>query len=375
MAYMKPVVVAIALISMTACSGNKKDLPKLDYQTQTRKIVKLEVPPDLTNPDQGNLYQVPAGSGAVRASDLSRRTSATQQAANSEVLKSVKGVRLERDGNQRWVEVQGKSPAEIWPLLKAFWQENGFDIKSEEPGIGQMETEWAENRAKIPQDGLRRLLDKVGLGGIYSTSERDKFIIRIEQSKNGTTDVFFAHKGMKEVYADKNKDTTTWQPAANDPNLEAAFLARFMQYMGVDQQQAENALTQSVAKRSGNELARIDGNTLLVSGDYGRNWRRTALALDRIGLNVLGQNIERHAFLVQQAPNESEAVSTKKPGFFSRMFGKGKKVEKPAAYPEIIVFVEPINGGSRIRLLNKDGSAYNGSDASTLISRLHTELR
>lgn len=375
MTYMKPVVVAIALISMTACSGNKKDLPKLDYQTQTRKIVKLEVPPDLNNPDQGNLYQIPAGSGAVRASDLSRRTSATQQAANSEVLKSVKGVRLERDGNQRWVEVQGKSPAEIWPLLKAFWQENGFDIKSEEPGIGQMETEWAENRAKIPQDGLRRLLDKVGLGGIYSTSERDKFIIRIEQSKNGTTDVFFAHKGMKEVYADKNKDTTTWQPAANDPNLEAAFLARFMQYMGVDQQQAENALTQSVAKRSGNELARIDGNTLLVSGDYGRNWRRTALALDRIGLNVLGQNIERHAFLVQQAPNESEAVSTKKPGFFSRMFGKGKKVEKPAAYPEIIVFVEPVNGGSRIRLLNKDGSAYNGSDASTLISRLHTELR
>ena len=375
MTYMKPVVVAIALISMTACSGNKKDLPKLDYQTQTRKIVKLEVPPDLNNPDQGNLYQIPAGSGAVRASDLSRRTSATQQAANSEVLKSVKGVRLERDGNQRWIEVQGKSPAEIWPLLKAFWQENGFDIKSEEPGIGQMETEWAENRAKIPQDGLRRLLDKVGLGGIYSTSERDKFIIRIEQSKNGTTDVFFAHKGMKEVYADKNKDTTTWQPAANDPNLEAAFLARFMQYMGVDQQQAENALTQSVAKRSGNELARIDGNTLLVSGDYGRNWRRTALALDRIGLNVLGQNIERHAFLVQQAPNESEAVSTKKPGFFSRMFGKGKKVEKPAAYPEIIVFVEPVNGGSRIRLLNKDGSAYNGSDASTLISRLHTELR
>ena len=375
MTYMKPVVVAIALISMTACSGNKKDLPKLDYQTQTRKIVKLEVPPDLTNPDQGNLYQVPAGSGAVRASDQSRRTSATQQAANSEVLKSVKGVRLERDGNQRWVEVQGKSPAEIWPLLKAFWQENGFDIKSEEPGIGQMETEWAENRAKIPQDGLRHLLDKVGLGGIYSTSERDKFIIRIEQSKNGTTDVFFAHKGMKEVYADKNKDTTTWQPAANDPNLEAAFLARFMQYMGVDQQQAENALSQSVAKRSGNELARIDGNTLLVSGDYGRNWRRTALALDRIGLNVLGQNIERHAFLVQQAPNESEAVSTKKPGLFGRIFGKGKKVEKPAAYPEIIVFVEPVNGGSRIRLLNKDGSAYNGSDASTLLSRLHTELR
>ena len=375
MTNIKPIVLTLALISLTACSGSEKDQPKLDYQTQNRKIVNLEVPPDLTNPDQGNLYQIPAGSGAVRASDLKGRNNGVQQPANQAVLKSVKGVRLERDGSQRWLVVDGKSPAELWPLLKVFWQENGFDIKSEEPAIGQMETEWAENRAKIPQDGLRRLLDKVGMGGIYSTSERDKFIIRIEQGKNGTTDVFFAHKGMKEVYADKKKDTTMWQPAANDPNLEAAFLARFMQYLGVDQQQAENALTQSVAKRNGSELARIDGNTLLVSGDYGRNWRRTALALDRIGLNVLGQNIERHAFLVQQAPNESDAVSTKKPGFFGRMLGKGKKVEKPAAYPEIIVFVEPVNGGSRISLLNKDGSAYKGSDASTLLSRLHTELR
>ena len=126
MTYIKPIVVALALISMTACSGSKKEQPKLDYQSQSHRLVKLEVPPDLNNPDQGNLYQLPAGSGAV------------QQPANAEVLKSVKGVRLERDGNQRWLVVEGKSPREIWPLLKVFWQENGFDIKSEEPAIGQM---------------------------------------------------------------------------------------------------------------------------------------------------------------------------------------------------------------------------------------------
>ena len=372
MTYIKPIVVAFALISMTACSGSKKEQPKLDYQSQSHRLVKLEVPPDLNNPDQGNLYQLPAGSGAVRASDFNkRRTQAVQQPANAEVLKSVKGVRLERDGNQRWLVVDGKSPREIWPLLK----ENGFDIKSEEPAIGQMETEWAENRAKIPQDSLRRLLDKVGLGGIYSTSERDKFIIRIEQGKNGSTDIFFAHKGMKEVYADRKKDTTMWQPGENDPNLEAAFLARFMQYLGVDGQQAEQALTQSVAARSNaSELARVDNGTLLLAGDYGRNWRRTALALDRIGLTVIGQNAERRAFLVQQAPTEGEAVANKKPGLFKRVFGKGK-AEAPKTYPEIIVYVEPINNGARLHLLNKDGSPYKGSDASTLLSRLHTELR
>lgn len=375
MTYIKPVVTAIALISLSACSSGKKEQPKLDYQSQTRKIVNLEVPPDLTNPDQGNLYNLPAGNGAVRASDMNKRRTQAAQYSNQAVLQSVKGVRLERDGSQRWVVVDGKQPAELWPLLKAFWQENGFDIKSEEPAIGQMETEWAENRAKIPQDSLRRLFEKVGLGGVYSTSERDKFIIRVERGKNGTTDVFFAHKGMEEVYGDKNKDTTVWQPRANDPNLEAAFLARFMQYLGVDEKQAETALGNSVSARTGSDLARVENGTILVSGDYDRNWRRTALALDRIGLTVLGQNPERRAYLVQQAPAESEAVSTKKPGIFSRWFGKGKKAETPAQQPELIVYVEPVANGTRISLLNKDGSAYRGSDASTLISRLHSELR
>ncbi|ATD65298.1 outer membrane protein assembly factor BamC [Neisseria weixii] len=380
MTYLKPIAVAIALISLTACSSGKKEQPKLDYQSQTRKIVNLEVPPDLTNPDQGNLYNLPAGNGAVRATELDNRrnrTQATQQPANQAVLQSVKGVSLERDGRQRWVVVDGKQPAELWPLLKAFWQENGFDIKSEEPAIGQMETEWAENRAKIPQDTLRRLFEKVGLGGVYSTSERDKFIIRVEKGKNGTTDVFFAHKGMEEVYGDKNKDTTMWQPRPNDPNLEAAFLARFMQYLGMDEKQAENALGQSVAPSANTgDLAKVEGQTVLVSGDYERNWRRTALALDRIGLTVLGQNAERHAFLVQQAPTESEAVNNQKPGMFSRWFGKGKKTEtQQVQRPELIVYIEPVNNGARISLLNKDGSSYKGSDASTLIGRLHSELR
>ncbi|MCS4534330.1 outer membrane protein assembly factor BamC [Neisseria montereyensis] len=373
----KPVILTTALISLAACSSNKQEQPQLDYQSQTRKIVSLDVPPDLTNPDQGNMYNIPAGSGAVRASDLNRRNTAQQQAANQTVLQGVKGVHLERDGSQRWLVIDGKQPAEIWPLLKVFWQENGFNIQSEEPAIGQMETEWAENRAKIPQDGLRRLFERVGLGGIYSTGERDKFIVRVEQGRNNTTDVFFAHKGMIEVYTDKEEDTTMWQPRPNDPNLEAAFLARFMQYLGVDAAQAEQALGNSVAaSRTASDLATIEGNTLLLQGNYDRNWRRTALALDRIGLTVIGQNAERHALLVQPAPQEGQAVTETKPGFFKRIFGR-KKAAEPVQQerPELIVYVEPVANGTRLHLLNRDGTAYQGRDASTWLSRLHTELR
>lgn len=372
MTRMKPAVLAIALIGLAACSSNKEQ-PKLDYQTQNRKIVDLEVPPDLTNPNQGNRYSLPAGNGAVRASDMQRGN--TQQPANQNVLQGVQGVELKREGSQRWLEVSGKQPAEIWPLLKAFWQENGFVIKSEEPGIGQMETEWAENRAKIPQDGLRNMFEKVGLGGIYSTSERDKFTIRIERGANGNTDVFFSHKGMKEVYGDRKKETTMWEPRPNDPTLEAAFLGRFMQYLGADQQQVEQQLQNNQSKTASDELAKLDGNSLLLSGDYQRNWRRTGLALDRIGLNVLGQNVEKHAFLVQPVPDEN-AAKQKKPGFFTRVFGKNKQ-EQPAEQklPELIVFVEPVTGGARIQILNKDGSAYRGKETAAWLNNLQNELR
>ena len=50
MTYIKPIIVALALISMTACSGSKKEQPKLDYQSQSHRLVKLEVPPDFEQP-------------------------------------------------------------------------------------------------------------------------------------------------------------------------------------------------------------------------------------------------------------------------------------------------------------------------------------
>ncbi|MDO4998371.1 MAG: outer membrane protein assembly factor BamC [Neisseria sp.] len=366
------VLTSIAASTLAACSSNKSETPKLDYQSENRKTVNLEVPPDLTNPNQGNLYQLPAGSGAVRASDVNRSPNAVAT-ANQEVLAGVKGVKLQREGSQRWLEISGKKPAEIWPLLKAFWQESGFEIGSEEPAIGQMETDWAQNRAKLPNDGIRSLFEKVGLGGIYSTAERDKFIIRVEAGKNGNTDVFFAHKGMQEVYSDKNEDQTIWQPRPSDVNLEAAFLGRFMQYLGADEKQVAQELASNQANKSGNQLAKLNADSVSVLGDYERNWNRVALALDRIGLTVLGQNKERQAFMVEVAPKEADAMREDKPGFIARLFGK--KASEAAPAKRLIAYVERENNGANIRILNQDGSAYQGKELSTWLARLHQELR
>ena len=61
MNHIKPLVLALTAISLAACSGGKKENPKLDYQSANNKIVSLEVPPDLNDPRNGDLYSLPKG--------------------------------------------------------------------------------------------------------------------------------------------------------------------------------------------------------------------------------------------------------------------------------------------------------------------------
>ena len=68
-------LIAVTAVIFTACSSTKKETPtqqELDYHTPGSKKPgdMLIVPPDLTGITQENRYTLPAGSGAVRASQI-----------------------------------------------------------------------------------------------------------------------------------------------------------------------------------------------------------------------------------------------------------------------------------------------------------------
>ncbi|MBP6562723.1 MAG: outer membrane protein assembly factor BamC [Neisseriaceae bacterium] len=363
---------AFTVMSLAACASNPAE-PKLDYQTGgAKKEVSLAVPPDLTTPNMDPRYVIPQG--AVTATQIANAGKRGPEATgNPALLPQVKDIHIERDGAQRWLAIDNKSPDQIWPQLKQFWQEMGFVMASEEPQIGLMQTEWAENRAKLPNDGLRKLFEKVGLGNVYSTSERDQFVIRMERSRNGVN-VFFGHKGMEEVFDSKNKDTTVWQPRPSDPNLEAALLGRFMMYLGLNEEQVTQQLAQKEVPTGG--LARISGNSVELQDSGERAYRRVGLALDRVGLTVIQENRERGLYLVQAADLEADAIKTNKPGILTRWFSKKDQDVAVAEKPQLIVSVAPsAQGHTAVTILNQDGSPYQGKDANTFLSRLQTELR
>lgn len=359
---------------LVACSADG-DKAKLDYQSTTNQVISLEVPPDLRDPRQGELYSLPAG---VKANPDALKTDPAKVTRSSKVLNPVKNVQMERAGNQRWLHVEGKDKVEMWALVRSFWQESGFNIENEEPKAGLLETEWAENRAKLPNQGVRKLFEKVGLGGVYTTGERDKFHVRMEASKQGGYDIFFSHKGLEEVYDSKTKDTTKWQPRPNDPNLEAAFLSRFMQYLGADEQTATQQVAATSDQKKGTEFAKLESNHVLVYGNLTRNVNRVGLALDRVGLTVQNFVDERNMFVVRPVPSESETLkaANQKTGWLDKWRGKSQtETAQPEEAAQMFVALEDVSGGQRIYLLDQFGKAYQGKDAGKLLNQLYLELR
>ncbi|MFK7090383.1 outer membrane protein assembly factor BamC [Chromobacterium violaceum] len=364
--------VAILLASgvLAACSTQQPLSKPLDYKSDAPKTTanSLEVPPDLTAPQVQNKYNLPGG---VTAANVD----AGEPAVGSPVaVNQLDNIKMERAGTQRWLLVGNKKAAELWPVLKAFWQENGFVIKTEDPGLGIMETDWAENRAKLPNDGLRKLLETVGLGSVYSTGERDKFRIRLENTPQGT-EVYFSHRGMEEVYADNSKTNTVWQPRATDPNLEAELLGRFMMRLGMNEEKARDQVKQTLAKPAKPQDPIVDGQLQLSDG-FDRAWRRVGLALDRVGLVVTDRDRSQGLYYVKPAKGDTDKEESG--GFWSNLaFWKSKDGQgvKPTELEYRIKLVEQGNGTTALQIQDKQGKPLSDAFVKAALGKLQTELQ
>ncbi|MGD8874829.1 MAG: outer membrane protein assembly factor BamC [Gammaproteobacteria bacterium] len=287
-------VVAVLLVS--ACSTVKKVAPgqdKVDYK-KSKVTESLEVPPDLSS---NTINDAP---DSLDAATYSEYGDSRIDVRNSAVLPAQSNMRVERDGDQQWLVVRG-TPAQVWPRVKEFWLQEGFLIRMEDPRVGIIETNWAENRADIPQGPIRNLLGKV-LDSVYSSATRDQFRVRLENgTQPDTTEVFLTHRGMQEVMVGGAADATpVWEPRATDPELEAEMLKRLMVYMGVEEQKAQTMLAQQSDEAVRAQLVSdASGTMLLVYEDFSRAWRRTGIALDRVGFAVEDRNRSEGTYYVR----------------------------------------------------------------------------
>ena len=350
---------------------------KVDYRsTSTTRTAPLEVPPDLTQLTRESRYQQP--NGAISASTFQTATAAAAAAsapvATPVIAPQEMGVFLiEQLGNDRWLSTT-LAPEVIYPQVRTFWKDNGFNLVQDRPETGVLETDWSENRAKLPQDFIRSTLGRV-LDSAYSTGELDKFTTRVERTATGS-DVFITHRGMAEVYVGQRNDSTVWQPRPGDPQLEAAFLARLMVKLGAKEEQARTTVAAATTAPSAPARARlVEGQptpTLQLDDSFDRAWRRVGIALDRSGFTVEDRDRGQGLYFVRYV--DPASAGREEPNFFSRVFSR-KKTD-PAALAKYRVKVNSEGAATTtVAVLDSQGKAETGEAGKRIVNLLLEDLR
>lgn len=376
-------LVLLVAVAMAGCSSVSDLLEpeKIDYKSaaKTNRGTKLEVPPDLSAPGGDSRYAVENLRGTATASEYSARRAAAAPASQAAVEGRVApaanteaGLRVERDGKQRWL-VSQQSPEVLWARIRTFWEDNGFQLAVQNVETGVMETDWAENRAKIPQDFIRNAIGKV-FDSLYSTGERDKFRTRLERTADGGTEIYISHRGAEEKLTggQATGQSTIWTSRPSDPELEAEFLGRLMAALGKDPSEAKAAVKEAKAEQERARVAK-EGDLRFVAVDEGfdRAWRRVGLALDRVGFTVEDRDRARGLYFVRYVDQEGDAKN-KSDGFFSRLFGSKGDKKQAMRYQ---IQLKSAADKTRVSVLDEQGAPANDNSADRILTLLSEQLR
>lgn len=378
-------VVALPM-ALAACSSFDFGQDRIQYETSDSRA-PLEIPPDLSSVPGSDRYAVPSRQQVIYAS---QQAQGNVQSANQNaqlVLPQGEVAKIIRDGNDRWIHVD-LAPEIVWPVMQDFWTTVGLSLSRQDAATGVMETNWAENRAKLPQDIIRGTLGRI-VDLVYSTGERDQYRARIERSATGGSDIFVTHRAMVEVVKSMGGDneTTVWQPGPSDPEMEAEMLTRLAQRINqefnpeaVKKSAAEHEaevqkLTSYQAEEAISQLeqdAEGVATSIFIKEDFERAWRRVALAIDRMGFTVEDRDRSRGFFLVRYLDQEYEEQKRSEQGFWSNAFGNTKPVEAP----QYVIYLQRLSDTEcRVHVLGPDGKADQTGVAPRILTLLSEQTK
>jgi outer membrane protein assembly factor BamC len=391
-----------------------------DYKGASKRTQPLEVPPDLTQLQRDSRY-LPQG-GVVAASDLGKPADGAAAApapaqagvapapANQQVaLNAVGNLHLEQNGDQHWLSTQD-APENVLPRVRGYWQSQGFTLTVDEPKTGILETDWKENRNKLPDNGIRNILSNL-IDNLSDSGLRDRYRTRLERRPDGGTNIYVTHFGSVEQASGKTTSVQTadvqWLPRPSDPGLEAIQLSQMMLslanvtpvnvaepkhswfHFGEDDTAASapagtRAIPSAATSRpttggtgpNGAPRARIvsgqPGATMEVDDNFDRSWRRIGLALDHGGFTVEDRDRAQGLYYVRFV--DAKEAAREEPGFFSKIsswFGKSNS----SAVGKYRISIKAPGDTATVTVLNDQGQPDNGENAQRIVALLVDELK
>jgi outer membrane protein assembly factor BamC len=347
------------------------------YRSQKETVDDLEVPPDLTRSSIQDTMAIPsAGSASYEEYANKRDSGSVAKPAQDQVLPEFDNIRIERDGDQRWLVINAE-PQAVWPKVVEFWRSNGLLLVEQDPTIGVMKTDWLESRADIKQSPITEFFRQT-LGSIYSSATRDQFRVRLETGlEAGTTELYLTHRGMEEKLKEDfsgNADTTYWTPRPNDPGIEAAMLRSIMVYLGMASEKAEQTLAQGREREQRSKLIKTGERAeLWINEGFARAWRLTGVALDRVGFAVEDRDRSSGIYFVRYS--ELSGAHRKEKGFFSKLaFWRDEEeiINKETQYQ---VKLSEQDQGTQVVIRDQDGAEAEVQAAARILTMIHEQIR
>ncbi|MFW8565818.1 outer membrane protein assembly factor BamC [Orrella sp. 11846] len=354
---------------MAGCQSLKDTLSgdnAIDYKSTVRTD-PLSIPPDLTQAAADPRYRAPS-TGVTSLSQYQSQQANADAEVRQNVLPEYPGIEVKRDGDLRWLVVDA-SPDTLFPKVQEFWYDNGFNLDVNDPKAGLMVTNWAENRAKIPESWIRQIIGTV-LDSVYDSGERDKFRTIFERDGQKTL-IFISHEHMVEVRVGIEADQTRWEVGREDPGLNAAMIARLMVYLGDNEEEARRKMAQAQEqnlKPTVIDQVRSDGSIVVEEG-FDQTWRRVGLALDSGNFAVEDRDRSSGDFFVRYVDADT-GVKREEPSIFARMFG-AKKLE-PAQLYRLHLSADGPN--TVIRVYNEQGAVETSATGTRILEVLAERL-
>lgn len=383
----KLIILSLSSLTLLGCDSlpNLNDTfsgRKVDYEKQSRSIRALEVPPQMITAESEHLMDIPEMAeqhGHGNTADTSNAhatkvtTRVTQLPLSQQVLPKQDNIKLIKYGNMRYLRIKG-SKEQTWSKMREFWLNRGMLIKRETPSTGILETEWAENRADIPQDMVRKTIGVV-FDGMYSSGTRDKYRVRVEDSNDaGYSELYITHYGMVEVFEEGTEtDRTLWTQRPREPELEAEMLGSMMVFFGVEEKKARAILAQKQKQREDKAsiVRNNSGHSLLVvKENFARAWRRTGSALDRINFIVEDRDRSNGIYYVQYADPLAEES---KAGWFSSLKFWGSDETKDKAKFQIRLVSK--GNQTNISVADEQGIEVVNDTSYRILTLLHEQLK
>jgi len=358
-------VLTAAAVTLTGCGSLNRWVAQedaVDYRsTSPGAGSPLSIPPDLTQVGQNAPFRAPEGSATFSQFERQAQSAGTTTSQPT-VLPTNDVARVMRDGNMRWLMVN--LPAEaVFPKVVDFWADQGFTINAQDASAGLIQTDWAEDRAKVPEDWIKGALGYV-FSSIFDSGERERFRTRLERVDGGT-EIYISHDQRVETAAADNTGFR-WVEGREKPELNAAMLARLMVALGSDQERARTLIANAEQVPGKPQLTRqIAQGSLTLNEDFDRAWRRVGLAIDSAGFSVEDRDRSTGEYFIRYLDTDT-GRKIEQAGFFSRLFGR-KGTSEVQNYR---VHVAQQGEQSHVTIRNEQGQPENSETTRRIVAVL-----